>query len=75
MRQLVTTRETKEKKLIRKESNKFANQFNVTSKEIDMKDKVIEVVKDIKKEETTQGLNRLKITGNKNSTWTIRTKN
>ena len=41
-----------------KESNKFAKQLNLTSKNIDIKHKAIEIPKNIKKEAKTQILNQ-----------------
>ena len=62
--------------MISKESNKFANQLDLTPKKIDIKGKAIETIKDKKKEAKTQGLNQSKNAWEqKNPIWTIYTKN
>ena len=43
-----------------KGSNTFANQLNLTPKDIDIKYKALEAAKNIKKEAKTQGHNQLK---------------
>ena len=56
----------KEKYWICKERKKFANQFDFTQKEKDIKDKTIETAKNIKKDAKAWGLKQFKNPWNKN---------
>ena len=68
MLHIVNTQEAKEKYLISKKKKKIKKPIKVdlTLKEIDIRDKAIELAKNTEKELKTQELNQfLKVTGNK----------